>query len=74
VGGRHVVGRIGEPIEVAGPAVFLASDEASFIHGESLMVDGGMSVILNGHGIPFVSGIGPTGTTSGLDTSRPDRA
>ena len=33
------------PIEVAGPAVFLASDEASFITGESLMVDGGMSVV-----------------------------
>ena len=74
VGGLHVVGRIGRADEVAGPALFLASDEASFITGEALMVDGGMSVILNGHGIPFVPGVGPSGTTSGLDTSSPDRA
>ena len=74
VGGLHVIGRIGEPAEVAGPALFLASDDASFITGEALMVDGGMSVVLNGHGIPFVPGIGPSGMTSGLDTSPSDRA
>lgn len=33
--------RIGEPEEVAGPAAFLASDEASYITGVSLPVDGG---------------------------------
>ena len=33
--------RIGSPDEVAGPALFLASAEASFITGESLVVDGG---------------------------------
>jgi NAD(P)-dependent dehydrogenase (short-subunit alcohol dehydrogenase family) len=73
-GGLHVIGRIGRPDEVAGPAVFLASDEASFITGEALMVDGGMSIVLNGHGIPFVPGVGPSGTTSGLDTSAEGRA
>ena len=73
VGGLHVVGRIGQPEEIAGPAVFLASDDAAFIHGESLMVDGGMSVILNGHGIPFVPGVGPSGVTPGLDTSAEGR-
>ena len=72
-GGLHPVGRIGHPDEVAGPALFLASDDASFIHGESLMVDGGMSTILNGHGIPFVPGSGPSGITSGLDTSAEGR-
>lgn len=68
-GGLHAIGRIGAPEEVAGPAVFLASNDASFVTGEALMVDGGMSTVLNGHGIPFVPGVGPSGSTSGLDTS-----
>ncbi len=38
---RHPVGRIGEPQEVASAIAFLASDEASFITGSVLMVDGG---------------------------------
>lgn len=36
-----VLGRLGEPIEVARGALFLASDEASFVTGTSLYVDGG---------------------------------
>lgn len=38
---RHPMGRIGEPDEVAAAIVFLASDEASFITGAVLPVDGG---------------------------------
>ena len=37
------VGRIGEARDVAAAAVFLASDEAGFITGATLMVDGGMT-------------------------------
>lgn len=37
----HPVGRLGEPVEIASLALFLASDEASFIHGAYLPVDGG---------------------------------
>ena len=66
VGGLHPIGRIGSPEEVAGPALFLASEDASFISGEALMVDGGISTITNGHGIPFVPGAGPSGTSAGL--------
>ena len=71
--GLHPVGRIGRSEEVAGPALFLASEDSSFISGEALMVDGGMSNVVNGHGIPFVPGAGPSGTTSGLDTSMAGR-
>ena len=37
----HPIGRISTPEDIAGPAVFLASDDASFICGHILMVDGG---------------------------------
>lgn len=36
--------RPGEPIEVAQAIAFLASDEASFIHGAALAVDGGYTI------------------------------
>ncbi len=73
-GGLHAIGRIGEPDEVAGPALFLASSDASFITGEALMVDGGMSMVLNGHGLPFVPGVGPSGMTTGVDASATQRS
>lgn len=41
----HPMRRVGTPDEVAWSVVFLASDEAGFITGASLMVDGGRSVV-----------------------------
>jgi len=38
---RIPLGRIGEPADIAGPAVFLASDLAHYITGVTLPVDGG---------------------------------
>ncbi len=37
----HPIGRLGEPSEVANAILFLASDEASFVTGAILPVDGG---------------------------------
>jgi len=38
------LGRVGEPGEIVGPAVFLASDASSMVTGHVLAVDGGMTV------------------------------
>jgi len=40
---RHPIGRIGDPQEVARVAVFLASNEASFVVGQAWAVDGGLT-------------------------------
>jgi 3-oxoacyl-[acyl-carrier protein] reductase len=40
---RVPLGRLGQPADIAQAAVFLASDEASFITGDMLFVDGGIT-------------------------------
>jgi NAD(P)-dependent dehydrogenase (short-subunit alcohol dehydrogenase family) len=41
---RHPIGRIGKPEDIAYAALYLASDEASFVTGTHLVVDGGYIV------------------------------
>jgi NAD(P)-dependent dehydrogenase (short-subunit alcohol dehydrogenase family) len=38
---RIPVGRVGEPVDVAGAVVFLASPAASLVNGATLLIDGG---------------------------------
>ena len=40
-GEYHMLGRCGEPVECAGPVLFLLSDDASFITAADLAIDGG---------------------------------
>lgn len=48
----HPVGRIGTPADVAGVAAFLASDDAAFVTGASVLVDGGRSAVMQDNSLP----------------------
>jgi NAD(P)-dependent dehydrogenase (short-subunit alcohol dehydrogenase family) len=37
--------RIGQPEEIGGMALYLASDEASFVTGQVMVVDGGLTAV-----------------------------
>jgi 3-oxoacyl-[acyl-carrier protein] reductase len=43
--GRVPAGRLGSPEDVAAAVVFLASNEANYITGQTLHVNGGMAMI-----------------------------
>ena len=41
---RQAMGRLGKPEEIAALAVYLASDDAEFVTGQALIIDGGISL------------------------------
>ena len=47
---QQLVGRVGRPDDIAALALFLCSDDAGFITGENICVDGGMTRLMIYHG------------------------
>ena len=41
----HPIGRLGQPEDIAGAALYLASDQSSFVTGSDMLVDGGYTAI-----------------------------
>ncbi len=46
---QHPAGRVGNPKDIANAVIFLCSDEASFITGENICIDGGMTKLMIYH-------------------------
>jgi len=47
---QQPAGRVGNPMDIANMAMFLASDKAGFITGENICIDGGMTKVMIYHG------------------------
>ena len=47
---QQPAGRVGNPMDIAGMALFLCSDKAGFITGENICIDGGMTRLMIYHG------------------------
>jgi NAD(P)-dependent dehydrogenase (short-subunit alcohol dehydrogenase family) len=47
---QHPAGRVGKPEDIAGMVLYLCSEQAGFITGENITIDGGMSRLMIYHG------------------------
>ena len=47
---QHPAGRVGNPLDIASMALFLCSEQAGFITGENICIDGGMTHLMIYHG------------------------
>ena len=46
---QHLTGRVGNPKDISNAVIFLCSDKASFITGENICIDGGMTKLMIYH-------------------------
>ena len=46
---QHPAGRVGNPMDIANMVLFLCSDKASFVTGENICIDGGMTKLMIYH-------------------------
>lgn len=46
---QHPAGRVGRPEDIANMALYLCSEEAGFITGENIRIDGGMTRLMVYH-------------------------
>ena len=47
---QHPAGRVGKPLDIAKAVLYLCSEDASFIDGENIVIDGGMTREMIYHG------------------------
>lgn len=47
---QHLVGRVGEPADIVNTVMFLCDQKSSFITGQNIIVDGGMTKMMVYHG------------------------
>ena len=45
IAGRHPIGRLGRPEEIANAALYLLSDESAFVTGAEFAIDGGYTAV-----------------------------
>lgn len=69
IGQYAPMGRYGLPDEIAAMALFLASDEASYVHGQAIAVDGGLTASLPYRPQRMAKGDGSRGPLPGLGES-----